>query len=310
MVLTEHIPAFEHYLTQEEGLSPATARQYRYDCLNLAAWLGQERPALEGWEAVTARDLRAYLAHHKPAPARARRLVSSWKKLWAFLAEVEGLKMRPGPAELKSPKLPARLPQVLTTGEVTRLLNAARGQKNDLKGLRDWAILAFLYGTGCRVSEALGLTFGAVEYDNDRLPMTVRIIGKGNKERQVYLSTTAQRALHQWLKVRRTQGHATSSYVFSHLEGEHAGQPLPVRTVEALMHRAGERAKLPPKKCTPHKLRHAHATALVDAERRLEEVQEVLGHASIVSTRIYAHVNRSRLAATAASLPDVLDTGS
>lgn len=305
--LTEHVPAFEHYLTQEEGLSPATARQYRHDCLNLAAWLRQARPTLDGWAAVTTRDLRAYMQQHKPAPARARRLVSSWKKLWRYLGHVEGLVMPPGPLELKSPKLPSRLPQALTPAEVSRLLNSAREQRSKEKGFRDWAILAFLYGTACRVSEALGLTFGNIQYDSDKLPISVRIVGKGDKERLVFLSSTAQRALHGWLKVRRTQGHATSTYVFSHLTGQNAGEPFPVRTVEAAMHRAGERAKLPTAKCTPHKLRHAHATALMDAGRRIEEVQEVLGHASIATTRIYAQVNRSRLAATAASLPDVLD---
>ncbi|GMA17018.1 tyrosine-type recombinase/integrase [Deinococcus metallilatus] len=306
--LTSAIPAFESYLTQEEGLSPATARQYRHDCLKLAGWLGQERPALEQWEAVTARDLRAYMQHHKPAPARARRLVSAWKKLWRYLSEVEGLKMQAGPAELKTPKLPARLPKALTSGEVSRLLIAAREQSNDAKGLRDWAVLAFLYGTGCRISEALSLTFPAIEYDADRLPMSVRLIGKGNKERQVFLSPTAQRALHQWLRVRRTQGHATSAYVFSHLTGKNAGEPFPVRTIEAAMQRIGKRAGLRPEQSTPHKLRHTHATALVDVGRRIEDVKEVLGHASIATTQMYTRVNKNRLAATAASLPDVLDS--
>ncbi|MBB5235950.1 tyrosine-type recombinase/integrase [Deinococcus budaensis] len=304
--LLSPLPAFESYLIQEEGLSAATARQYRLDCWKLAAWFGQERPALEHWPQVTARDLRAYMGHHKPAPARARRLVSAWKKLWGYLGHVEGLAMQPGPTELKSPKLPTRLPQALTPTEVSRLLTATREQPNEDKGFRDWAVLAFLYGTACRVSEALGLTFENIQYDSDKLPVSVRIVGKGDKERLVYLSSTAQRALHGWLKVRRTQGHATSAYVFSHLTGQNAGEPFPVRTVEAAMHRAGVRAGLPRAKCTPHKLRHAHATALMDAGRRIEEVQEVLGHASIATTRIYAQVNRSRLAATAASLPDVL----
>ncbi|MFC5849624.1 tyrosine-type recombinase/integrase [Deinococcus petrolearius] len=304
--LLSPIAAFESYLTQEEGLSPATARQYRHDCLSLAAWLGQARPTLEQWTHVAVRDLRAYMQHHKPAPARARRLVSAWKKLWGYLSHVEGLPMQPGPAELKSPKLPTRLPQALMPTEVSRLLTAAREQLNEDKGFRDWAILAFLYGTACRVSEALHLTFGNIQFDSDNLPVSVRIVGKGDKERLVFLSSTAQRALHQWLKVRRAQGHGTSPYVFSHLSGQNAGKPFPVRTVEAAMHRAGVRAGLPRAKCTPHKLRHAHATALMDAGRRIEEVQEVLGHASIATTRIYAQVNRSRLAATAASLPDVL----
>lgn len=307
MSLSDHLLAFESYLIQEEGLSTATARQYRLDCQKLALWFVEVRPMLEQWSKVAARDVRAYMQHHKPAPARARRLVSAWKKLWIYLGHVEGLSMQPGPAELKSPKLPTRLPQALTPAEVSRLLNSAREQRSEEKGFRDWAILAFLYGTACRVSEALHLTFDNIQYDTDNLPVSVRIVGKGDRERLVYLSSTAQRALHQWLKVRRAQGHTISTYVFSHLGGQNAGEPFPVRTVEAAMHRAGARAKLPQAKCTPHKLRHAHATALMDAGRRIEEVQEVLGHASIATTRIYAQVNRSRLAATAASLPDVLD---
>ena len=231
-MLKGQLPAFEHYLLQEEGLSVATARQYRLDCLKLASWLSQERPALEGWPDVGARDLRAYMQAHKPAPARARRLVSAWKKLWSYLAAVEGLRVQPGPAELKSPKLPTRLPQFLTTAEVSKLLTAAREQTSDDRGFRDWALLAFLYGTACRVSEALHLAFSNIQYDADKLPVSVRIVGKGDKERQVYLSSTAQRALHQWLKARRARGHATSPYVFSHLSGRHAGEPFPVRTLE------------------------------------------------------------------------------
>ena len=206
------------------------------------------------------------------------------------------------PPNSKNAKLSVRSPKALTTAEVSRLLVAAREQPNDAKGLRDWA---FVYGTGCRVSEALHLTFDAIEYDSDKLPLSIRIVGKGNKERQVYLSSTAQRALVQWLKLRRTQGQNGSVFVFGHLKGANDGQPFPVRTVEAAMHRAGARAGLPAERCTPHKLWHAHATALMDAGRRIEEVQEVLGHASIATTRIYAKVNRSRLAATATSLPDV-----
>lgn len=305
--LSEPIAAFESYLLAEEGLSPSTVRQYRLDVLSLARWLEQERQGVQAWQAVTARELRAYLQEHKLAPARFRRMVSSFKKFWNYLAEVEHLPMQRGPAELKTPKLPTRLPKYLTTDEVSQLLNAARKQENEDKALRDWALLAFLYGSGCRVSEALHLTFENVEQGDDGLPVSVRVVGKGNKERQVILSPTAQRALTQWLKVRRTKGDPNSIYVFSHLTGQNRGKPFPVSTVQAVMRRAGARAGLRPERCSPHKLRHSHATALVNAGRTIDEVQEVLGHASIATTRIYSHVSKRRLAATAASLPDVLD---
>ncbi|WP_221091195.1 tyrosine-type recombinase/integrase [Deinococcus aquaedulcis] len=307
MSLTTDIPGFESYLLREEALSPATARQYRHDVAALAAWLAAERPAVQGWEQVGARELRAYLQAHQTAPARTRRVISSWKKFWGYLKGVEGVAMQSGPAELKSPKLPTRLPKALTTAEVSRLLAAAKNQSAPDKALRDWTLLAFLYGTGCRISEVLHLEFDAVEFDEDEVPVAIRVIGKGDKERQVYLSPTAQRALQGWLKGRRRPGAPAGPYVFTPLKGAGAGRPFPVRTIEQAMHRAGARAGLRPEQSTPHKLRHSHATALVEAGRPIEEVQEVLGHASIATTQIYTRVNRNRLRAAAASLPDIFE---
>ena len=122
------------------------------------------------------------------------------------------------PAELKRPKLPARLPKYLETPDIAKLLNAAHNDKNPDRGLRNWALLAFLYGTGARIGEVLSLTFDRISYA-DGLPASVRVIGKGNKERVIPLSSIAQRALVQWLKVRRTEGHPTSPHVWSYMFG-------------------------------------------------------------------------------------------
>ncbi len=176
------IEGFEHYLTQEEGLNPATARKYALDVGALWRWLEGQPSAPTSWADVTARHLRAFMAAQKPAPAHARRLIASWRKFWVYLDEVEKVDgLHSGPAELKRPKLPARLPRHLTVAEVARLLDAARRQPNTKRALRDWAILAFLYGSGCRISEALSLTFNRIQYDADRLPVSVRLIGKGTR---------------------------------------------------------------------------------------------------------------------------------
>ena len=308
-----HTDAFAHYLTQEEGLSPASARKYTLDVEMLRRWIDEEATASHrlppAWEDITAADLRSFMAAHKPAPARNHRIIASWRKFWAFMADVQRLPMQPGPRELKRPKLPTRLPKHLTTPEVARLLTVAYEQPNPHRSIRDWALLAFLYGTGTRISEAVNLTFDRISYA-DGIPQSVRVIGKGNKEREVILSSTAQRALLQWLRIRRAEGHPTSAYVFSNLKGAGAGKPFPVRTIEAMIHRHGEAAGLPAERCTPHKLRHAHATALLDAGRGLEEIKEVLGHQSIATTQIYAHVSKTRLREAAAALPDVLDATS
>lgn len=308
-----HVEAFTHYLTQEEGLSPNSAKKYTLDVLLLRRWIDERhqkagRPGLPPqWEDVTAADLREFMAAHKPAPARSHRIIASWRKFWGFLRDVQRVPgLQPGPHELKRPKMPARLPKYLTTPDVARLLDVAYKQRNPRKAARDWAILAFLYGTGTRISEAVNLTFNKITY-TEGLPTSVNVVGKGNKERNIILSSTAQRALLQWLRIRKSEGHATSPFVFSNLDGSNAGKPFSVRTIEAMIKRHGIDAGLPAENCTPHKLRHAHATALLEAGRGIEEVKEVLGHASIATTQIYTHVSRKRLEEVAAALPDVLD---
>ena len=146
------------------------------------------------WEDVGAQHIRAFMAKHAPKPARTHRMLASWRKFWKFMTEVQKVQgMQPGPSELKRPKMGVRLPKFLTVPDVARLLDVAHQQASPRRALRDWAILAFLYGTGARISEAVNLTFDKIDY-SDGLPVAIRVIGKGNKERQVNLSSTAQRS--------------------------------------------------------------------------------------------------------------------
>lgn len=303
-MLTDVLKGFAGYLKREEGLSPGTIRQYGADCSRLANWLSEYRPQITSWSEVQTRDLRAYVDQHQPEPARNRRLLASWRKLWGYLSGVEGLTMRPGPTEMKRVKLPSRQPKYLTPGEVSRLLGGVDGASPEQEK-RNKAVVAFLYGTGCRIAEALSLKVENVEFEFDGTPHKIRVIGKGDKERTIFLSPTAQRVLKEWLGFRQLYI-AESPIVFCHLRGQKVGQAITARSIERVVKAAGERAGLAPEKCTPHKLRHSHATALVKAGRRLEEVQEILGHESIATTRIYAHLEPERLAAAAASLPDIL----
>ncbi|QLG13324.1 tyrosine-type recombinase/integrase (plasmid) [Deinococcus sp. D7000] len=303
-MLTDVLKGFAGYLKREEGLSPGTIRQYGADCSRLANWLSEYRAQLTSWSDVQTRDLRAYVDQQEPEPARNRRLLASWRKLWGYLSDVEGLTMHPGPTGIKRVKLPSRQPQYLTPSEVSRLLASVDGASPE-QTKRNKAVIGFLYGTGCRIAEALSLTVDQVEDDFDGAPHKIRVIGKGNKERTIFLSPTAQRVLKEWLAFRQLYI-ADSTIVFCHLRSQKAGQAVTARSIERVVKAAGERAGLAPEKCTPHKLRHSHATALVKAGRRLEEVQEILGHESIATTRIYAHLEPERLAAAAASLPDVL----
>lgn len=125
------------------------------------------------------------------------------------------------------------MPKYLDTPEIALLLNVVHNDKNPDHALRNWVLLAFLYGTGARIGEVVNLTFDSIAYANG-LPASIRIIGKGNKERIVSLSPPAQRALVQCLKVHRADGHSTSSYLWSYLTGKHRGEPLGIRIVQVM----------------------------------------------------------------------------
>lgn len=300
-----HVDAFRHYLQIEERCTPGTVRAYLADVRQLQTFLETGDPPGLDWAQITAADLRRFLASVRPKPHRVHRLIASWVKFWTFLREVQQV---PGignpPGELKRPKLPGRLPKYLETPEIAKLLNAAHQDRNPNRGARNWAVLAFLYGTGARISEVLGLTFDRIN-TADGLPVSIRVIGKGDRERVVPLSATAQRALVQWLRLRRTEGHPTSPYVWSYLTGKHRGQPFSVRTIQAMTTTTARRAGLDPGKVSPHKMRHSFATALVEQGRNLHEIGTILGHTDPATTAIYGRVKARQLEQAAASLPDV-----
>ena len=300
---------YSHYLKSECGRSPSTIEAYLRDIRGFRRWLDSsvKKGIPPSWPEVTTQHIRAYLATlEKANEHRLHRIVSSLRNwfdyLWRVAKEVTG-----NPAsEISKPKLPKRLPKFLQPHEVARLLDSALKRSRPSESLRNWAVLAFLYGSGLRIGEALGLTMDRVQYV-DGLAVSVRVIGKGNKERMVPLSSTAQRALHQWLKHRKLEGSLSDPHVWVNTGGRARGQVLSIRAVHRVIQSRGLEAGLG--KLSPHKLRHSYASALVEGGRSIDEVKELLGHASIATTQIYVHASRTRLEAAVASLPDVLDVG-
>lgn len=301
---------FRRYLEMEEGRSPRTAKEYLMDAGLFARWFRERHGRPPRFEEVGSQHIRAFLASREVSPHRVGRVLASLRKLFRYLSEVEGLPILKDPTEgVKRPRLPKRLPVYLTPPEVARLLQAAYQNRSPRVALRDWALLAFLYGTGLRLSEALALTYADLTYQ-DGIPHAIRVQGKGGKERVVVLSPTAQRALHQWLKHRNLEGHPTSPYIWSHTSGPNRGKPFSARAVEAMVKRVARRAGLKDwHRITPHKLRHSYASALVEAGRGIDEVKELLGHSSISTTQVYVHVSRKRLEEAARALPDVVGPG-
>jgi len=226
-------------------------------------------------------------------PRTVARRLSVLRQFYRFLL-AERMRDDDPASTLDSPKLGRPLPKVLTRVEVDRLIEAAQGQtkaKGGSDGGRMETLLEILYGSGLRVSELVGLPVGAAERD----PTMLLVRGKGSKERQVPLSDPARAAIAKWLRTRAASlGEEKSRYLFpsrgreGHLTRQRFAQ---------LLKEAALAAGIDPVRVSPHVLRHAFASHLLEAGADLRSVQLMLGHADIATTQIYTHVVPEKLRA-------------
>lgn len=272
-------------LLLEEGLSANTLDAYRRDLEGFARWLASRRRRLLG---VKHEQLREYLSARTGGGARARtsaRLLSSLKRFYGYAVQAGLAKTNPT-ALLESPKIGRSLPKTLTEEQVEELLRAPR--VSTALGLRDRAMLETLYATGLRVSELVGLTLSQLGLQQG----IVRVIGKGDKERLVPLGEESLAWLQRYLDEARaalTRRRATDA-VFVTARG--AGL-----TRQAFWHNLKRYARIAKIRgsLSPHTLRHAFATHLLNHGADLRVVQMLLGHADLSTTQIYTHVARERL---------------
>jgi integrase/recombinase XerD len=282
----ELIDAFCDQVWLQDGLAQSSLSSYRRDLGQWAAWLERRGSSL-----LQARrtDVEAFLADQFRSKAKASsiaRRLSSVRRFYALQLQ-QGLLAADPTLRVKAPKLPRRLPKNLSEPKVEALL-AAPDTKTTL-GLRDRAMLETLYATGLRVSELVGLTLAQVSLDMG----VVRVLGKGSKERLVPLGEEAITWLKRYLAEVRPAlaGHAKSTAVFVTARGG----PLTRQAFWALIKRLGVKAGIPAATLSPHVLRHAFATHLLNHGADLRVVQLLLGHADIATTTIYTHVARERL---------------
>jgi site-specific recombinase XerD len=270
----------------ERGRRDNTVAAYRADALDLAgtcvSW-GVEHP-----DEVTRLLLRRYLAtlaeRGLASSTRARR--TSVARTWFALLTRRGLIGEDPALLLESPRAGRALPRVLRVDQIDRLLVAPDGET--ALGVRDRALLELLYASGARVSEACGLDLE----DLDPPQRQVRLSGKGGKERIVPLGAPAVAALERYVRAARPQLLAGAGAQAAVLVGARGGR-LGTRDAREVVARAGRAAGLG--HVTPHELRHAFATHLLDRGADLRQVQELLGHASLATTQRYTHLSRGRL---------------
>jgi len=270
------LDAFCDALWLEDGLARNTIASYRTDLEQLAKFL-RRKSLTQAGEA----DLFAFLAAAKGRASSAARRVSTLKRFYQYCVRERHVGADPT-LKLDPPKRAPRFPRSLSEADVEALLGAPDVATS--LGLRDRAMLETLYATGLRVSELVALKTFEVNLDAN----VIRVMGKGSKERLVPLGEEAAHWISRYLEQRKSSANALF------ITGR--GRGMTRQAFWHLIRRYGARA-IPGKKLSPHVLRHAFATHLINHGADLRVVQLLLGHADISTTQIYTHVARERLKA-------------
>lgn len=302
----EWIDKFARHLTTDRGVSPYTLRNYTHTLNEFVRWHQQDRQQPPLWPGLQRDDFRSYLRHlgrSKLSRAAIQLRFSALRTLYKFLIRRGVVESSPI-KNIALPKPEKRLPRFLTKEQMLALLHAPdkldlsrsadqRGRKRAGRPVeaatpeRDKAVLETIYSCGLRIGELCGLRVEDINW-NDQL---VRVRGKGRKERMVPIGAPALQAIERyWTFLSRRP--ALSEPVF--LRSAKGAEPMFPRTLQLRLKRYLEIAGLDPH-LTPHKLRHSYATHLLDAGADLRSVQELLGHAHLVTTQIYTHVTTERL---------------
>tara|TARA_R110002124_G_scaffold233235_6_gene398381 strand:+ start:32620 stop:33552 length:933 start_codon:yes stop_codon:yes gene_type:complete len=277
-------------LTSLRGASDATVEAYRRDLVDYLSFMAVHHGGPQGIAAlgnVTTSDMRAWMARERGDGLGARSLarkLSAVKTFHRWLAQREGLDVTPI-LSARAPKFQRSLPRPLAEDAARAMIDTVgTTDARPWVAARDAAVVTLLYGCGLRISEALSLT-------TDHLPLgeTMRIIGKGDKERIVPLIAPARRAVEAYLDI---QPHAMSigDPIFRAIRGG----PLSPRSVQKAMEQARMALGLPAT-ATPHAMRHSFATHLLSAGGDLRSIQDLLGHASLSTTQVYTAVDTARL---------------
>ena len=280
------IEAFLDTLWVEHGLSENTLSAYRNDLLGLSNWLSKATVNITEARRDHLLDYLSYRVQQGSMPRTSARLLSSIRRFYRYLVRQGAVQKDPS-AQIEFPKLGRPLPETLTEEEVERLLNAPNTNKP--QGVRDRAMLEVLYACGLRVSELIGLTLGQVNLNHG----VIRVTGKGSKERLIpfgeqaneWISRFVNEARADLLKNNRqcdalfitNRGAAMTRQAFWHLIKKYS------KNVGITKH------------LSPHTLRHAFATHLLNHGADLRVVQMLLGHSDLSTTQIYTHVAQARL---------------
>ena len=289
--ISRYLEAFIEMLIAERGAAANTVSSYRRDLADCARVLigskGSQKAVLDSADTAALRRYLRRLAARGMAPRTVARRLSALRMFYRFL-HAEGLRSDDPTSVLESPRQGRSLPKILSEDEVSALL-AAASRRPGPDGRRLKALVELCYATGLRASELVGLPLAAVQRD----PRVIVVRGKGDRERMVPLNDPARAAVRAYLDVRESfvRGDGANPYLFPGRDGRALTRQRFFQLLKELASTAG----IEPRRVSPHVLRHAFATHLLNNEADLRSVQKMLGHADISTTQIYTHVLDERL---------------
>jgi integrase/recombinase XerC len=284
-LLMQHwIERFLLHLTTERQLSSHTVAAYRHDLNEFAAYCSERQ--VNDWTAVDHHQLRAFAAtQHRRAisPRSIQRHLSSLRSFFKYLIQEAELKKNPA-IDVRAPRISKRLPNTLDADLMSRLLSFRSATELDK---RDKAIMELFYSSGLRLAELVGLDVSNIDL-SDR---TVRVLGKGSKERILPIGRYAITALQEWLQERAFIVDPADGPVFI----TRGGRRLTPRAIQLRVAQWALRQGIG-RHLQPHLFRHSFASHLLESSHDLRGVQELLGHANISTTQIYTHLDFQHLA--------------
>jgi integrase/recombinase XerC len=280
----KYIERFQQHLTGERRLSPLTVSAYRRELDAFAHWCAQQQ--IDDFTRIDGQHVRIFAARSHAGGLQARsvqRRLSALRTFFGYLLREGVINTNPA-VGISAPKAGKRLPHTIDVDQMGRLLSMT---PRDALQWRDLAMMELLYSSGLRLAELVGLDLENLSLA-DR---TVRVLGKGRKERIMPVGKQAIAALRGWLRERPGVAATGEMAVFVN----HRGRRIGARAVQMLVARHA-RAQGLPQSVHPHLFRHSFATHLLESSRDLRAVQELLGHASISTTQIYTHLDFQHLA--------------
>jgi integrase/recombinase XerD len=269
----------------ERGLSANTLAAYRADLTALARWLGERKVPMDKTTRADLQDFIAWRVREGARPRSTARQLSSFRRFFRYLVRENGIREDPT-AQIAMPKIGRSLPKSLTEEEVEALLGAP--VVSDPLGNRDRTMLEVLYATGLRVSELVNLRHGQININQG----VIRILGKGNRERLIPLGEEAVRWITDFEHGPRGEIllERQTDFLFPTRRGDRMTRQAFWHIIKRYARKAGISKEL-----SPHTLRHAFATHLLNHGADLRVVQMLLGHSDLSTTQIYTHVARERM---------------